>query len=55
MYDDEHWPEVSRYEADPPDPPLYADDDEDDDDPPCRWDDHPSLTAEERNSRFHCQ
>jgi hypothetical protein len=39
--------DLHRDEADPPDPPLY---DEPDDD-----DDHPSLTAKERNSRFHCQ
>jgi hypothetical protein len=45
--------DLHRDEADPPDPPLYADDDEDSS-PPSRWDDHPSLSAEERNSRFHC-
>ena len=47
MYDDdEHWPDVHRDDADPPDPPLYDEPDDSDDDP--------SLTAAERNSRFHC-
>lgn len=33
---------------DPPDPPLY-DEPWDDDEPPVTWDNHPSLTAEQRN------
>jgi hypothetical protein len=41
MYDD-HWPDVHRDDADPPD------------DEPDESDEHPSLTAEDRNSRFHC-
>jgi hypothetical protein len=41
---------------DPPDPPLYDGyDDDSDDEPPLTWDTHPSLTAEERNSRMHAQ
>jgi hypothetical protein len=36
----------------PDDPPLYADDEGDE---PETWDTHPSLTAEQRNSRMHCQ
>lgn len=47
MYD-EHWPDVHRADADPPDPI----DDDGDEDP--RWDAHPSLSAEERNSLYRC-
>jgi hypothetical protein len=51
MPDDDHWPAVHRDDADPPDPPLY---DDEDNSKPSRWDEHPSLSAEQRNSRFHC-
>jgi len=46
MYDDDHWPDVHRDDADPPDPPLY--------DEPIEPEDHPSLSAADRNSRLHC-
>lgn len=52
MYDD-HWPDVHRDDADPPDPvPEF--DDEDSNSRPTRWDAHPSLSAEERNSLCRC-
>lgn len=35
-------------DRDPPDPPLY-DEPWDDDEPPETWDNHPSLTVEQRN------
>jgi hypothetical protein len=52
MYDDDdHWPDVHRDDADPPDPIG----DDEDNSRPTPWDEHPSLSAEDRNARFHCQ
>ena len=51
MYDD-HWPDVHRDDADPPDP--IDDDGDEDNSRPSQWDAHPSLSAEERNSLYRC-